>query len=341
MSRTATVVDSIVAKGVDAILAHIAALRREAGVGLMERTWRVHETSSTHSTKLMQFNMLAEGLSARPSDTPPFAAVKQAESGGFTNVPQDVLDYSKRRFFVLEKIFEVCPDVLALEECDHFHDFFLPALRLVGYNGIFTEKCPSPCEQFGYHPDGVALFYKENVFSLKQSSLINSSDGLSCVHVVAKLEHLPSSAQFVFGATHLKAKCLVQNEAIRLSQLKVLLGAVEEMAAGIENVKVVVLGDFNAAECVEHGVDPQAVPYVSGHSLGLVSAYAAAPPPYTTCKIRGTKTTCHTIDYIWHAGCTVRSVQVVPPLESLDQSVLLPCLAHPSDHFDLAVILGF
>ena len=54
----------------------------------------------------------------------------------------------------------VNPDVLGVEEIDHYDDFFSPALALLGYEGAFVPKAVSPCLQFGYYSDGVALFWR-------------------------------------------------------------------------------------------------------------------------------------------------------------------------------------
>jgi len=41
------------------------------------------------------------------------------------------------------------PDILTMQECDHFYDFFLPALEIFGYWGAFSPKNLSPCLRFG------------------------------------------------------------------------------------------------------------------------------------------------------------------------------------------------
>ena len=38
------------------------------------------------------------------------------------------------------QIFRVNPDVLAIEECDNFANFFEPALAKAGYEGAFVPK---------------------------------------------------------------------------------------------------------------------------------------------------------------------------------------------------------
>ena len=91
--------------------------------------------------RLLQFNMLAQGLSSAPS------------YGGFTKTVEagkEALDFDKyRKFRVLEEILRSEADIVAVQEMDHFHDFFLPALRHFGYTGAFYPKTNSPTLGFG------------------------------------------------------------------------------------------------------------------------------------------------------------------------------------------------
>eukprot|EP00754_Rhynchopus_humris_P001023 Rhum_TRINITY_DN10644_c0_g1::Rhum_TRINITY_DN10644_c0_g1_i1::g.39450::m.39450/K18764/CCRN4L; nocturnin len=350
---------------VAALAAKVAAARASLGGSLHERTWqRCAEATDVvpeRTVRVMQFNMLAEGLSARACDTPPFEAEKESTSGGFTAVPDAVCDWSVRRYLLLEKILAVDADVVALEECDHFHDFFLPLLSLHGYKGVFVEKALSPCLQFGYYSDGVAVLYKEAVFEKKGHSQITKG----CTHLCLSLEHRSTQVPFIVAATHLKAKATQENEELRLEQIDGLISHVDtvwaEMQAPSEDGDtpqapvVVVLGDFNAAPTREHDVEPRVVRRVARLTQGdaffapLRSAYPLAPDadaavlPYTTAKIRGSNVTAHTIDYIWVSEATARvtATLTVPPFSELEADVLLPSVRHPSDHFDIAAEVSF
>ena len=102
-------------------------------------------TSDSSGFRVMQFNILAEGLSAHPDNTPPFvedcygSPISASTCGGFDYNPSSALgelvfnfhDYRKWR--LLEEILRVNPDVLALEEIDHYLDFFEPLLTSIGY----------------------------------------------------------------------------------------------------------------------------------------------------------------------------------------------------------------
>lgn len=111
---------------------------------LYPRKWTlVAAPKSPHNFRVMQFNILAEGLSAHPSTTPPFSIspdgneICPSECGGFdtTSDASTTFNFENyRKWRILEEIERCSPDVLALEECDHFHDFFEPALFSMGYS---------------------------------------------------------------------------------------------------------------------------------------------------------------------------------------------------------------
>merc|ERR1740139_681154 len=116
---------------------------------------------------VMQFNLLAEGLSSGPDATPPFAAMKRSDYGGFDSVVrrERVFAWDTRKLRLLEEILRYAPDVLTVQECDHFDDLLLPALRLAGYDGVFAPKRSAPGLEFGYYSDGTAVFWRTEVFA--------------------------------------------------------------------------------------------------------------------------------------------------------------------------------
>ena len=84
-----------------------------------------------------QFNVLADGL-----------AGMQTKSS-FTECPTAALSWTYRSKRIIEELTRhgVMPDVIALEEVDHFHDDLLPALQRLGYAGAFEAKPDSPCKR--------------------------------------------------------------------------------------------------------------------------------------------------------------------------------------------------
>ena len=58
------------------------------------------------------------------------------------------------------------PTIITLEECDHFPDFFEPALRKFGYEGVFQPKSDAPGCESGFYSDGVGVLWKYARLSL-------------------------------------------------------------------------------------------------------------------------------------------------------------------------------
>ena len=106
--------------------------------------------------RVVQFNVLADGLSGR--DT---------KLGGFDSAPKECLKWEARRERLLEEVFRhpgPAPDVICLEEVDHFDDWFMPQLSKRGYRGFFLKKPKSPCLKTAPGSgleDGCALFCRE------------------------------------------------------------------------------------------------------------------------------------------------------------------------------------
>lgn len=110
---------------------------------LYTRKWHcIRERQSPNLMRVMQFNLLAEGLSAHPSNIPPFPTcpegnpISPSECGGFdiTADSPTIFDFERyRKWRLLEEITRVEPDLLAVEECDHFADFLEPAMTSLGY----------------------------------------------------------------------------------------------------------------------------------------------------------------------------------------------------------------
>ena len=136
---------------------------------LLKRAMADSRSTNTKVIRFMQFNILAEGLSAPP------------KYGGFVFSPKECLEWGFRKFRVVEEIIKYDPDVLCLEEVDHFDDFLLPALKNFGYEGIFQPKTDSPTLQFGddKFSDGCAIFWKKEILKIvDQKSVIYKNPDL-------------------------------------------------------------------------------------------------------------------------------------------------------------------
>lgn len=227
------------------------------------------------------------------------------------------------------------PDIIALEEVDHFEDFFLPSLQKLGYEGLFVAKRESPCLKFANNsgPDGCALFYDRDRFSLQKHRDISLKDSSGEItNQVALMVNLFDKIQgktLCAAVTHLKAK--EGHEDLRLSQGKSLLQSISECIG--DDKAVIVLGDFNAEPS-----EPVCKLMEDNQYLRMKNAYVTATgknPEFTTWKIRPGKEVKHSIDYVWYS----ENLNVTGCLEILESDGVpeecCPCLQYPSDHFSL------
>ena len=145
-------------------------------------------TTGTPSSglKVMQLNCLADALAANDA----FASAEYYEDeeeeeeerrsgnegsagGTMTNGSMYDLNFRKRGRDLIRVIStedaSTAPDVVCLQEVDHYHDFFEPELRRLGYAGIYKEDQWSPCRKFDAPNDGVAIFYKMDKLELLSS----------------------------------------------------------------------------------------------------------------------------------------------------------------------------
>jgi len=306
---------------------------------LLKRAMADSRSTNTKVIRFMQFNILAEGLSAPP------------KYGGFVFSPKECLEWGFRKFRVVEEIIKYDPDVLCLEEVDHFDDFLLPALKNFGYEGIFQPKTDSPTLQFGddKFSDGCAIFWKKEILKIvDQKSVIYKNPDLegsawSQVALIARMTRAnDEGSPFIVSCTHLKSKPGKANELRRTIQLEQLLASVQEMQQGEE--PTLIFGDFNT-DPTGRDEDLTAYEKVKTSSLNLKSAYTCDPadeaaeteePEYTTCKVRENGEACHTIDYIWvPKAAQVLGVLGIPDYDSLPKCKL-PCFEYPSDHLSIA-----
>jgi len=247
---------------------------------------------------ICEFNVLAHGM---------------ALNGDFKYVDENSLDWPVRSLSLLETIRKADTDIICLAECNHYEDFWEPALAKRGYQGYFVAKKDGPAERFGFPPDGVAIFLRlsifdpaEYTFSLKQEP----------VQLVLVTRHKKANKSVTVSMSHFKAK--PGHEEQRLVQAKTMLEHINYF-----NTLKLVCGDFNAEPneaCVKYMLE-------QGFKPSSVNEY-------TTWKIRQTEVK-HTIDYIMY-----RPEELEPqgsftiPVNVEDQG--LPNVGHGSDHILIA-----
>jgi hypothetical protein len=111
--------------------------------------------------RILQFNILADGLSGL-----------RADLGGFAHAKHEDLKWQARKGKLLYEILQYTPDIITLQECDHFYDFFLPELALAGYDGVFAPKPASACLEVSENSDGCAIFYKTSKIDLLSTEIM-------------------------------------------------------------------------------------------------------------------------------------------------------------------------
>ena len=326
---------------------------------------------TTFEIKMLQFNVLAEGLSAGPAVKTPFKLTEpdnpemKGTFGGFTSIPMPEisLNFNLRRWRILEvmlgKVYreegsdvakEGNFDLIALQEVDRYHGFFKPALQIFGYESVFVPKRNSPCMGFGWYSDGCVLCWKQDTFELLCEERGYFKRG-SQNYIVATLRHVSSGRVMVVSTTHLKAKNTAAFEEMRREQVNELAEKVEaarcriveKMNIAKEEVPIVLMGDFNAELKTPQGFSgPGAIRSLleRQQSPRLSSAYDVESDPelYTTWKTRGEDTVRRTIDFIFYNVNDVGpdTMRCTHTLGHVDQDEMeetaLPGFKYPSDH---------
>jgi mRNA deadenylase 3'-5' endonuclease subunit Ccr4 len=110
--------------------------------------------------RVLQFNMLADGLSGL-----------RADLGGFSKAKREYMDWSSRSIKLMYELLQYDPDVITLQECDHYYDFFLPELAKAGYDGMFAPKPASACLEVSDRSDGCAIFLKRDKIRVVSSEV--------------------------------------------------------------------------------------------------------------------------------------------------------------------------
>lgn len=349
---------------------------KDCNVELFSRAWTATPQQQKNGNDVIdiftvaQFNTLAKGLSSGPNNLfpTPFETLYDSSYGGFTELikPEVILDFDNfRKWRLLEVMLggddSSCAfDILALEEVDEYHSFFEPILVRDGcYSGIYQPKPYSPCVQFGWYSDGVALLWKTDKFTaidrcadangssekwVVKDSFEGGAEYQNQVYIIVPLQIQGTEKCIVVAATHLKAKNGVTkgvpNEKIRQSQASEVRRRSEEMAdqlkeLGWKEVNILIMGDFNSEP--ESASVKKSILREQG-DWKFRSAYANNDDSYTTWKTRKSGTTRRVMDYIFHTGedgLQCKEVLSIPNDEVLERTYL-PGFRYPSDHLLIA-----
>ncbi|XP_033869923.2 nocturnin-like isoform X1 [Acipenser ruthenus] len=308
-----------------------ALLNRPARVQRAFAFPRNNRPSTPHRPiRVMQWNILAQALGEGTDN--------------FVHCPLDALNWAERKYLILEEILLHRPDILCLQEVDHYFDTFQPILNSMGYHSSFLPKPWSPCLDVEHNngPDGCALFFNRDRFELVDSTNIRLVAMMLKTNQVAIAQTLrckETGRLFCVAVTHLKARS--GWERFRSSQGSDLLQNLQSITEGT-GIPLLICGDFNAEPTEDVYRD------FATSSLNLNSAYkllsedGQSEPPYTTWKIRPSGESCHTLDYIWYSqhAFSVDSVLDFPTEEQIGPN-RLPSYNYPSDHLSLVCDFSF
>uniref|UniRef100_A0A1B6CCY4 Nocturnin n=1 Tax=Clastoptera arizonana TaxID=38151 RepID=A0A1B6CCY4_9HEMI len=275
--------------------------------------------------RILQWNLLSQALGQN--------------NDNFVCCPDGALDWRRRKHQMAEEIIKYDPDVICLQEVDHFH-YLKRILATQGFQGTFFPKPDSPCMYIKGNngPDGCAIFYRQDKYELLKTETrvlevwrVQSNQ----VAVLVILRDKTSNQEICVATTHLKARNGALLSTLRNEQGKDLLEFVNTHSDGRP---VILSGDFNAEP-----IEPIYNTVLSHDLLKLRSAYCnnAGEPPYTTWKVREEGEVKHTIDYIFFSqnNFKVDSILEFPTGEEIGEG-RIPSFSYPSDHFSLVCDLS-
>lgn len=166
---------------------------------------------------ILQMNLLADSL---------------CDSRSFPHTAAAALEWPTRKQLLLEELVgsnrshgdaSAVPQIICVQECDHFEDFFQPQLALRGYRHAFYRKKHSDDSA-----DGVAIFVQSDRFDVGHHECI-TLEGMNQVLILLQLIPLHASPtgakdtrrRLYVATTHLKAK--EGFERVRLKQVQMIM----------------------------------------------------------------------------------------------------------------------
>ncbi|XP_058816829.1 nocturnin isoform X2 [Topomyia yanbarensis] len=213
-------------------------------------------TTNPTQLRVFQWNMLSQTLGMH--------------NDGFVRCPVDALTWECRRYQMIQEIVQNDPDIVCLQEVDHFK-FIQKILATQNYEGVFFPKPDSPCLYINGNngPDGCAVFYKKD-----RLEMINHFTRVlevwrvqsNQVAIAALFRTLDTNQEICVTTTHLKARKGALLSKLRNEQGKDLLYFIDGLA---KKRPVILCGDFNAEP-----IEPIYSTVLNFKPLGLSSAYS-------------------------------------------------------------------
>jgi len=287
-------------------------------------------------------------------------------------VPAAVLDWETRKTKLSKEILLRRPDIVCLQQIEHYEDHFKPSLHQEGYTSLFKQRT-------GTAQDGVGIFWLKDRYRLvlehkiefNNLAFANPSNPQAhrfvrhSVALIAVLEPVQNTSR---KRADKRTRLMVASvdlcrepmfEDVRAMQAKTLAETLEKLvittkAASAPNVPVIVCGGFHVApesgvyELMSNGQLDHNHPSVAGlklfsplqQRLGLKSAYKSVyktEPPYTVF----TPSQQIASDYIFYTASRLRALAAldVPARETLERDTALPSNACGSHHILLMSVL--
>ena len=268
--------------------------------------------------RIFQWNQLSQTLGTK--------------NDNFVQCNPQALSWSTRRWRLIEEIIRYDPDIICLQEVDHFK-LLQRALGSIGYEGMFVPKPDSPCLYLDDNngPDGCAIFYKTSQLQLDTSaSHILSVWGVQSNQVVLSLllTHRRTGKELCVATTHLKARTGDLLTSMRNEQGKDILDWLQTTR---ESRPVIICGDFNGEPD-----EPVYGTMTRNSGTPLVCAYEQGREmEFTTWKIRETGEEKKILDYIFHSPELQTVSMLDMPTEEQIGEDRLPSLQFASDHLSL------
>ncbi|OMJ95463.1 hypothetical protein SteCoe_1052 [Stentor coeruleus] len=250
--------------------------------------------------KIMTWNILADQL-----------------ADNFPAVDETFLQWEYRKGLILKEIDRICPDLLCIQELDHYNDFLKGLMDERGFDSVYRKKK-------GWHEDGLGIFYKRGMFEKLDEYYVDYPGNQFAIGLM--LQKGPQ--RFYIFTTHLKAKKIF--DVVRITQVQALLSFIQTL----QPLPTIACGDFNSL--------PNTNAYITmyNNTLGLKSIYRNnTEPEFTTVKQR-TNLEIKTEDYIWEKGFKKHQILSLPSLEAIGTKGL-PKHNYPSDHLSLSAVLSF
>jgi len=320
----------------------------------LSRKWRqiASETAPRKgvSLRICQYNILADSLADGSSvDIDPVECVGRFRSPGSAGVHyyQEPLDkchvfrtsqanlkWQLRLPVILKEISEHSPDIICLQEVDHFDDL-IEFLQRFGYAGKFFKKR-------GRHvTDGCAIFWRTSALQL----LLWKGVDLDVSIMTALFVRLVTlcGTPIVVCSTHLKAGFSTEMEDIRCKQAANLLKKLKGFAG---SDAIILSADLNAhccsycnstasLSCIPDSiVEPKVLPMLEAN--GFRSAYGSYPS-FTTWGGWLDRDVKATLDYIMTSASISPLAALEIPADEVvaDLPERLPNETCPSDHLCL------